>query len=74
MDDLPAKLTHIVHARRLLPGPTGCGTEGGTARVPQATTHAACAYELLLLRHMSSNFHVQLESAVCVSLGRWSLQ
>ena len=45
----PATHIYIPHARRLLPGPTGSGTEGGTARVPRATTHAACAYKVLLL-------------------------
>ena len=35
---------------RLLTGPYGYGTECGTARVPRATTHAACAYNVRVPR------------------------
>ena len=33
-----------------LTGPYGYGTECGTARVPRATTHAACAYKVRVAR------------------------
>ena len=56
MDDLLHLYISTTRADSLT-GPYGYGTECGTARVPRATTHAACAYKILLLTYESADEH-----------------